>query len=67
MSLGNLIFDFSVPIKSLIRRIEKNNKKVVNKKYSLVFNETCIKEKLLPNYTDIYIYIYIYIYIFRNN
>jgi uncharacterized protein (DUF1778 family) len=53
MSLGNLIFNFSVPIKSLIRRIEKNNKKIVNKKYSLVFNETCIKEQLLPNYTDI--------------
>jgi hypothetical protein len=42
MSLGNMIFDFPVPIKNLIRRIEKNDKKIVNKKYSLVFNETCI-------------------------
>ena len=32
---------------------------------SLLFNQTCLNEKLLPNYihTHIYIYIYIYIYI----
>ena len=30
---------------------------------SLLFNQTCLNEGLLPNYTTIYIYIYIYIYI----
>jgi len=31
---------------------------------SIMFNETCKKDKLLPKYTE-YIYIYIYIYIYQ--
>ena len=30
---------------------------------SLLFNQTCLNERLLPNYTHTYTYIYIYIYI----
>jgi hypothetical protein len=63
MSFGNLLFDLQAPARNFVRLIEKNNKKIVNKKYALVFNQTCINEELLPNYTNIYIYIYIYIYL----
>jgi hypothetical protein len=48
MSFENLIFEISSPITSPIRRIEENNEKIVYMKYSLFFNETCIKEQLLP-------------------
>jgi hypothetical protein len=57
MSIGNLIFDLPVQTKNIVRYIEKTNKKIVNKTNSLVFNETCLKEEILPTYTNIYIYI----------
>ena len=44
--------------------MEKINKKIASVKSSLVFNRTCIKENLLPKYTNIHIYMYIYIYIY---
>jgi hypothetical protein len=39
--------------KNLTRLIEKASKKTTNGKYSLVFDQTCIKDRLLPNYTRI--------------
>ena len=56
MKIGQLIFDLPDE-KKKIRRIEKINKKITFVKSSLVFNRTCIKENLLPKYTNIYIYI----------
>jgi hypothetical protein len=49
MSFGNLLFDLPPSARNLVRLIEKMNKKIINKKLALVFNQTCIK----------YIYIYI--------
>ena len=37
-------------------------KKICRHKMSIMFNEICINEEMLPKYTYIYIYIYIYIY-----
>ena len=63
MKIGQLIFHLPVEKKQKIRRIEKINKKIASVKSSQVFNRTCIKENLLPKYTNIYIYTYsIYIY-----
>ena len=31
---------------------------------SIMFNQICINEEMLPNYIYIYIYIYIYMYIY---
>ena len=42
--------------KSLLRRVEKTQEKLVKLKNHLLFNETCIRNKLLPTYTNIYIY-----------
>jgi hypothetical protein len=39
MPFGNLTFELR---KSLVRSIEKINKKIINKKYALVFNKTFI-------------------------
>ena len=45
-------------LKNKIRSIEKLNKKIVNIKNGIRFNETCIKEGLHPKFTNMYIYIY---------
>ena len=56
-SMGNILRTFSLKIRSIIRRTEKLWKKIKSKETSIVFNNFCIKERLLPKYT-IYIYIY---------
>ena len=62
ITLGKALIRFSPEIKSLVRKQEKTLIKCKKKAASVVFNEQCIKENLLPKYT-IYIYIYIYIYV----
>ena len=47
-----------------IRALEKLNKKKINAKFGVFFNEVCLNERLVPNYTNIYIYIYIFMYIY---
>lgn len=42
--------------KTLVCIKEKHNKKLNKSTLSVLFNETCIKEGLLPKYTTIYIY-----------
>ena len=59
-NIGNLIFNLPTQSKKLVRNIEKCNKKIVNNLYAKAFNETCINENILPNYTNIYIYIYMH-------
>ena len=39
-------------------------KKLQNNKDSILFNQTCLNEKMLPKCTFVNIYIYIYIYIY---
>ena len=55
MWIGQLIFHLPTEKKQKIRRMEKMNKKISSVKSSLIFNRTCIKENLLPKYTNIYI------------
>ena len=44
-------------IKNKIKKLEKAHNVFINNKYGIIFNETCIKEGLLPKYTNIYIYL----------
>ena len=44
-----------------IRSNSRIQKKICRHKMSIMFNEICINEEMLPKYTYIYIYIYIYI------
>ena len=50
-----------------IRQYERINKKIYRQKISIMFNEICINEEMLPKYTHTHThthtYIYIYIYI----
>ena len=46
MNIGNLIFTLPARYKTLVRKTEKENKKIANTESSLVYN--------------IYIYIYVY-------
>ena len=57
LNLGQILFMLPTEIKIKIRKLEKAHNVFINNKYGIIFNETCIKEGLLPKYTDIYIYI----------
>ena len=64
LNLGHILFMLPTEIKNEIRKLEKAHNVFINNKYGIIFNETCIKEGLLPKYTNNYIYIYIYTYIY---
>ena len=56
---GKYINQFPPNTIKAIRQYERINKKICRQKMSIIFNEICNNEEILP----IYIYIYIYIYI----
>ena len=61
MNFGNFLHQFDPDTRKSIRLIESTDRKTINAELSLLFNETCLNEKILPRYTNIYIYIYKYI------
>ena len=56
--IGDLVFAHPPEERSIVRNIENIRKKINNCENAVVFNSVCIKENLLPKYTNIYIYIY---------
>ena len=52
-NLGQLLFPLPQETKNLIRRYERLSFKIVRKKCSLTYNQLCIREGLLPAYTNI--------------
>ena len=61
---GQYLNQFPPNTIKVIREFERIQKKICRHKMSIMFNEICINEEMLPKYT--YIYIYIYIYTFRS-
>ena len=60
-SIGQFLRTLSPDIRSLVRTQEKNYIKRSRRSLSVIFNNICLNEKLLPKYTkEKYIYIYIY-------
>ena len=55
-NIGTILNSFSYTDKKLIRRIESLEKKSINHFYAVIFNEKCIKENLLPSFTNITTY-----------
>ena len=55
---GQYLNQFPPNTIKVIREFERIQKKICRHKMSIMFNEICIDEEMLP----IYIYIYIYIY-----
>ena len=56
MTISELMLTLPPDTKSLIRSIEKTNRKIINTQLSPVFNKTCIQENLLPACIHKYIY-----------
>ena len=65
---GKFIYQLQPKTKTLVRKLEKIQIKLYRQNVFLLFNQKCLNEGLLPNYTHThththtYIYIYIYIY-----
>ena len=53
MTFGDLIFGLPQEEKLLLRQIEQTRKKLTKTKYAIAFNRTCLKENILPKYTNI--------------
>ena len=60
---GQNINQFPPNTIKVIREFERIQKKICIHKISVMFNEICINEEMLPKYTYINMYIYIYIYV----
>ena len=64
---GKYINQFAPNRIKSIRQYQRINKKICRHKMSIMFNEICINEEMLPKYTHTHththIYIYIYIYV----
>ena len=52
MIYGNLLNNLSLDNKMKYRNLENLNKKLIKKKWSVVFNTTCLNNKILPKYTN---------------
>ena len=69
---GQYINQFLLNTIKAIREYEQIQKKIYRQKMSIMFNEICINEEMLPIYiyththTHVYTYIYIYIYVCMN-
>ena len=52
-NLGELIFNLPENLKNEVRKFEKCMLKCTKIKLSCVYNDVCIRENILPKYTDI--------------
>ena len=52
-SLGQLLYSLTPDQRNTVRRLENETKKLNNAKHAVVFNDVCIKENLLPKYSNI--------------
>ena len=51
--LGELLTQLNDASKQIVRSLEKVQKKLVNIRNAVIFNETCLEEGLLPKYSNI--------------
>ena len=66
-NFGKFIHQFQPETKTLIRKLERILIKLYRQNGSLLFNETCLNERLLPNHTHTHTHTHIYIYIYMFN
>ena len=55
---GQYLNQFPLNTIKVIREFARIHKRICRHKISIMFNEICINEEMLPKYTYIYIYIY---------
>ena len=63
-NFGIFIHQFQSETKTLIRKLERIIIKLYKENVSLLFNQTCLNERLMPNHTHTHTHTYIYIYIY---
>ena len=51
--LGNLLFGLPEEVKKIIRQYEKSCIKINSLELAVIFNKTCIREGILPKYTNL--------------
>ena len=57
MNYLELLHSLPNELKSEVRKLENAKTKIVNNLWSRTFNEICLKENMMPNYTNLkYIY-----------
>ena len=54
LSFGSLLFNLPAERRKEVRNLEKISNKIIKTKCSQLFNSTCLKEDILPKYTNIY-------------
>ena len=52
---GILLNEIPYNLKRKFRYLEKISKKVNNLVWSIVFNETCLNEEIMPKYSELHI------------
>ena len=52
IDIGSILHKLPEEQRKVIRKKEKLQKKVIKNKYAIVFNQTCLKENILPAYTQ---------------
>ena len=53
MNFFNLIHQTNFNLRKIYRNLEKIKIKLIKRKWSKIFNQTCLTERILPNYTRI--------------
>ena len=53
MTLGELLYSIPTEKRKLFRKLESIEKKIINNKWSILFNKTCVKNHMLPKYVNI--------------
>ena len=56
MNFGALLHQLPEEQRRTVRKIENISKKLINCNFAVVFNDICIKENLLPTFTNIRTY-----------
>ena len=63
-NFGKFINQFQRETKTLVGKLKSILIKLYRQNVLLLFNQTCLNERLLPNHTHTHTHIYIYIYIY---
>ena len=63
-NFGKFIYQLQPETKTLIRKLERILNKLYRQNLSLLFNETCLNERLLPNHTHTHTHTHTHIYIY---
>ena len=51
-NFGELLYTLPAELKDLLRNFERVSKKLIMSTWSIKFNKTCLRENLLPNYSN---------------